>query len=129
VVDPRFSTNVSGYNESTPLATITSANFSLQAGSPCAGKGSTITSLRQFLHAVGQASATVSTPAPTQNPATIIMTGSINNASEQYPLHQADNHLLLWVLLVGGLCCLGAMALFLLYVRGRHHKTTATWRR
>lgn len=129
VVDPRFSTNVSGYNESTPLATITSANFSLQAGSPCAGKGSTITSLRQFLRAVGQASATVSTPAPTQNPATIIMTGSINNASEQYPLHQADNHLLLWVLLVGGLCCLGAMALFLLYVRGRHHKTTATWRR
>jgi hypothetical protein len=121
VADPRFASNVSGYNESTPLATIASADFSLRAGSPCAGKGSGITSLRQFLRLAGQVSTSVSTPVPTQNPATIIMTGPVSNASEQYPTHPGDNHLLQWLLLVCAVVGALVLSLFWLMRRGRQH--------
>lgn len=123
VVDPRFTTNISGYNESTPLASITNADFSLRAGSPCAGKGSSITSLRQFQQAAGQSSATLPTPVPTQNPVTVIITGPVSNTSEQYPTHIAESHLLLWMLVLAGvvIAALGA-GLFWLLRRVRPHK-------
>jgi hypothetical protein len=124
VVDPRFATSISGYNESTPLATIASADFSLRAGSPCAGKGPSITSLRQFLRTMGQTSTTVPTPVPTQNPATIIMTGPVSNGSERYPTHPAGNHSLPWTLLLlaCAVACAIALGLFLLVRRSRQHK-------
>lgn len=129
VVDPRFVSNISGFNASTPLAIITSANFALQAGSPCAGKGASVTSLGQFLRVVGQASAPASTPQPTQNPASIIMTGPISTASEQYPAHPAESRLLLWPLLVGGGVCVGVLAVLFLLRRGRQRKRAASDRR
>jgi len=116
MVDPQFTTDVSSYNESTPLATIANADFTLKPGSPCAGKGSTITSLKRFLQIVGQANTAASTPAPTQNPATIIMTEPTNNATEQHTTPPADTHLFLWLGLAGGVF-IGAIAVFLLFYR------------
>ncbi len=44
-LDPRLVTDVSTFNVTTPLAQIANAHFALQANSPCAGKGSSITSV------------------------------------------------------------------------------------
>lgn len=48
-IDPQFITNVSSFSDSTPLAQIANANFAVQPNSPCAGKGSTITSVAQLI--------------------------------------------------------------------------------
>jgi hypothetical protein len=55
--DPKFVIDVSTFDASTPLAQIANANYALQAGSPCAGKGSSITSVAQLIN-----SSTVSQP-------------------------------------------------------------------
>ena len=127
VVDPQFTTDVSSYNESTPLATIANADFTPRAGSPCAGKGSTITSLRRFLQIVGKANTTTSTaPAPTQNPANIIMTGpTTNNTTEQHPTSSAslaDNRSFPWLILAGGVFAC-AIVSFLLFYRKRRRSS------
>jgi len=51
-VDPKFVTDVSGFTNATPLTTIANANFALQSSSPCKGKGTSITSIAQFLSMV-----------------------------------------------------------------------------
>lgn len=48
-VDPEFVTDVSSYNFYTPLATLANADYSLKPGSPCLGKGSSITSIQQLI--------------------------------------------------------------------------------
>ncbi len=48
-LDPRLVTDVSTFNVTTPLAQIANAHFALQANSPCAGKGSSITSVAQLI--------------------------------------------------------------------------------
>jgi hypothetical protein len=52
--DPEFMTDVSSFGDSTPLAQIADANFALQAGSPCAGKGSAIHSVAQLINSARQ---------------------------------------------------------------------------
>jgi hypothetical protein len=51
-VDPKFMTDVSSYNYSTPYMTMRNANYALQPTSPCKGAGSSITSIAQFLNMV-----------------------------------------------------------------------------
>ncbi len=117
VVDPQFTTNVSSYNDRTPLATIENTDFTLRAGSPCAGKGSTITSLRRFLQIVGKANTDTTSPAPTQNPATIIMTEpQTNRTTEQHPTTTTDNHPFVWLIFAGGVFVC-AIVLFPLFYR------------
>lgn len=54
IADPEFVTDASAFGDSTPLALIASGNFSLQQGSPCAGKGSSITSVAQLIESASQ---------------------------------------------------------------------------
>lgn len=116
-VDPQFITDVSSYNDRTPLATIMNADFTVRPGSPCAGKGSTITSLRRFLQIVGQANTGTTSPAPTQNPATVIMTEpQTNKTTEQHRASTAENRLFVWFVLAGGVF-ICAMVLLLLFYR------------
>jgi hypothetical protein len=49
-IDPRFVTDVSAFSASTPLAQIANASFALRSDSPCAGRGSSITSVVQLIH-------------------------------------------------------------------------------
>lgn len=48
-VDPLFVTNVGRYRNRVPIKVLINTDFSLQAGSPAAGTGSTITSVSQLL--------------------------------------------------------------------------------
>ncbi len=48
-VDPQFMTDSSSFNDSTPLVQIAGTNFAVQPNSPCAGKGSSITSATQLI--------------------------------------------------------------------------------
>jgi hypothetical protein len=52
--DPQFVTDASSFNDSTPLAQIAAGNYSLLPGSPCAGKGSSITSVAQLIASASQ---------------------------------------------------------------------------
>jgi hypothetical protein len=52
VADPRFVTDVSGFNGATSLTSLANANYALQPSSPCIGAGSSITSTAQFLSMV-----------------------------------------------------------------------------
>lgn len=52
--DPEFVMDVSSFDDSTPLAQIANTNFALQAGSPCKGKGSSITSVTQLITSARQ---------------------------------------------------------------------------
>jgi hypothetical protein len=49
-VDPKLVTDVSAFSASTPLAQIANANFALRSDSPCAGRGSSITSVAQLIN-------------------------------------------------------------------------------
>ena len=51
-VDPRFVTDISSYNYNTSLMALQNTDYSLKPSSPCLGKGSAITSLKQLLSAV-----------------------------------------------------------------------------
>jgi hypothetical protein len=48
-VDPQFMTDASSFNDSTPLVQMADANFAVQPNSPCAGLGSSITSVTQLI--------------------------------------------------------------------------------
>ena len=50
-IDPQFITDISSFSDSTPLEQIANANFALQPNSPCAGEGSSITSVAQLIAA------------------------------------------------------------------------------
>lgn len=52
--DPEFVTDASSFDDSTPLARIAAGNFSPRPGSPCAGKGSSITSVAQLIESASQ---------------------------------------------------------------------------
>lgn len=51
-IDPQFVTDVSSYDVNTPLAAFANADYSLKSSSACAGTGSSITSVAQFLSMV-----------------------------------------------------------------------------
>lgn len=51
-VDPMFVDNVAALPQDPPLAQIANTNFALQAASPCAGKGSSVTSVAQLISMV-----------------------------------------------------------------------------
>lgn len=52
--DPEFVTNAASFGDSTPLAQIASGNYALQPGSPCTGKGSSITSVARLIASANQ---------------------------------------------------------------------------
>jgi hypothetical protein len=52
--DPEFVMDVSSFDDSTPLAQIANTNFALRAGSPCTGRGSSITSVTQLITSAKQ---------------------------------------------------------------------------
>lgn len=144
VVDPRFMTDVSGYDYHTPLTTIAQANFALQSGSPCAGSGSSISSVGSFLQMVAQNASISSTPtaphngtaspsptstaphngavSPTPNMTVSPTLSTIKNNPEQLsiPTRLSDNPL--W-LVAGGGFFLGVPVLFwLFYQKWRKRK-------
>lgn len=63
--DPQFISNVAGLGNTPSMATLINTNFALQPGSPCAGKGSSITSVAQLL---GQPPTAQPSPTPAPNP-------------------------------------------------------------
>lgn len=52
--NPGFVTNASSFGDSTPLAQLANGNYSLRPGSPCAGKGSSITSVARLIASANQ---------------------------------------------------------------------------
>lgn len=52
--DPAFITDASSFGDSTPLAQLAAGNYSLRPGSPCTGKGASITSVAQLIASASQ---------------------------------------------------------------------------
>jgi len=109
-IDPQFTTDISSYQYSTPLATMVNANYALQSISPCKGVGSSITSVNSFLQMV-KANNSGSTPTPQ---AKSTPGSGDNNGQNPIPGGFAT---IIWVIL--GLILIGAIALLLVIYKRR----------
>ena len=135
--DPRFATSLAAYTPHTnnirqypPLSLLQNGSFSLLAGSPCAGRGSSIPSVSSFLQAAGgslPSSASTPTPTatpfPTQNPVVIPAGPAVNGQTPSRSAGPARaNGANPWIILLIVLLCLlafGAGVFFLLRYRYR----------
>ena len=126
-VDPKFVTDVSSFNVSTPLAAIADADFALQPASPCKGLGSSITSLNRLLQIVRAPAPTPTpqlTPVSTQNPIVIATSVPAGPGKAQGPTNPAsppDNFATIKWIVVGALVFVGVITLaIVLYRKSRN---------
>lgn len=129
VANPQFHTGVTSYTSHTnditqypALAFLQTADFSLQSGSPCAGRGAAIASIPRFLQSVAHAGAVVApkaTPTATPKPtSTALASAGTSEGSEDHhlaPTPSASPGAIspLW-LIAGGLVLVAIVALLAL---------------